>query len=346
MQPKEETLQSEELILKAEEYLKTLLREAFHHSDSNNTVVVYDTRCLIATLLMEGYKRALPHARMIDFDGHEPQEVRALLEALNPSDLVVLIQSTNFRLDAFRLRVELFKLKLKVIEHPHLSRMSDDEASYFIDSLEYDKDYYRPLGRALQSKIDTAPMGVLDSGGELLIYGSPFESAKVNIGDYTGLPNWGGQFPLGEVFTEAQDLRAVHGRVKIYCFGDVTYKINTPETPITLIIEEGQVIACENSTPAFDLILSNIRRDEGGVVWIRELGFGLNRAFSKTRTVADTGTYERMCGVHISLGAKHGTYGKPGFKRRDGLYHVDVFADTHTFSLGDDVIYKNGAFVI
>jgi hypothetical protein len=339
-------LQNEELIVRTAKYLRGLLSEAFHHSDSENTVVVYDTRCLIATLLTQGYKRALPHARMIDFDTHEPQEVRALLEALNPSDLVILIQSTNFRLDAFRLRVELFKLKLKVIEHPHLSRMSDDEASYFIDSLEYDKEYYRPLGRALQSKIDNAPMGVLDSGGEFLIYGSPFEPAKVNIGDYTGLPNWGGQFPLGEVFTEAQDLRAVNGRVKIYCFGDVTYKINTPQTPITLIIEEGQVVACENSTPAFDLILSNIRRDEGGVVWIRELGFGLNRAFSKARTVADTGTYERMCGVHISLGAKHGTYGKPGFKRRDGLYHVDVFADTHTFSLGDEVIYKDGAFVI
>lgn len=339
-------MQSEELIARTAKHLHGLLSEAFHHTDAENAVVVYDTRCLIATLLMEGYKRALPHARLIDFDEHKPEEVRALLEALNPSDLVVLIQSTNFRLDAFRLRVELFKLKLKVIEHPHLSRMSDDEASYFIDSLEYDKGYYRPLGRTLQSKIDSAPMGVLDSGGELLVYGSPFESAKVNIGDYTGLPNWGGQFPLGEVFTEAQDLRAVHGRVKIYCFGDVTYKINTPETPITLIIEEGQVVACENSIPAFDLILSNIRRDEGGVVWIRELGFGLNRAFSKTRTVADTGTYERMCGVHISLGAKHGTYGKPGFKRRDGLYHVDVFADTHTFSLGDEVIYRDGAFVI
>lgn len=339
-------MDTEALIVKTQRHLSTLLREAFHHTDAENAVVVYDTRCLIATLLMEGYKRALPHARLIDFDAHSPEEVRSQLEALNPSDLVVLIQSTNFRLDAFRLRVELFKLRLKVIEHPHLSRMSDDEASYFIDSLEYDQGYYRPLGRALQSKINSAPMGVLDSGGELLIYGSPFESAKVNIGDYTDLPNWGGQFPLGEVFTEAQDLRAVNGRVKIYCFGDVTYKINTPETPITLIIEEGQVVACENSTPAFDLILSNIRRDEGGVVWIRELGFGLNRAFSKTRTVADTGTYERMCGVHISLGAKHGTYGKPGFKRRDGLYHVDVFADTHTFSLGDDVIYRDGAFVI
>lgn len=339
-------MHTEELILRAQQHLSALLSEAFHHTDKENAVVVYDTRSVISTILMQGYKRCLPHAQLIDFDEHKPEEVRAILEALQPSDLVVLIQSTSFRLDAFRLRVELFKLKLKVIEHPHLSRMSEDEASYFIDSLAYDKEYYRHVGRSLQFKIDHAPMGVLDSGGELLVYASPFESAKVNIGDYTGLPNWGGQFPLGEVFTEAQDLRAVHGRVKIYCFGDVTYKINTPETPITLIIEEGQVVGCENSTPAFDLILSNIRRDEGGVVWIRELGFGLNRAFSKTRTVADTGTYERMCGVHISLGAKHGTYGKPGFKRRDGLYHVDVFADTHTFSLGDEVVYRDGAWVV
>ena len=80
--------------------------------------------------------------------------------------------------------------------------------------------------------------------------------------------------------------------------------------------------------------------------WVRELGFGLNRAFTKTRTVADTGTYERMCGVHLSLGAKHGIYGKPGFKRRDGRYHVDVFADTHTFTLGNEIVYKDGAWII
>ena len=47
----------------------------------------------------------------------------ATFATLSASDLVVLIQSTSFRLDAFRIRVELFKQSLKVIEHPHLSRM-------------------------------------------------------------------------------------------------------------------------------------------------------------------------------------------------------------------------------
>lgn len=336
---------SEALIVTAEHHLRDLLHMVFHHTNQEHAVVVYDTDSLLSTLLAEAYQRCLPDATFIDFNTQPPEEILRILEELHPSDFVALVQSTSFRLNEFRLRVELFKRKIKVIEHPHLIRMSDDEAPYYIDSLAYDPAYYRRVGRALQSKIDTATSGVLDSGGELLVYGSPFESAKINIGDYSGMTNMGGQFPLGEVFTEAQDLSAVNGRVKIFCFGDVTYKINTPKTPITLIIEQGQVVGCENSTPEFDLILSNIRRDEG-VVWVRELGFGLNRAFSKTRTVADTGTYERMCGIHFSLGAKHGTYGKPGFKRRDGKYHVDVFADTLSFALDNEVIYKDGAWIV
>jgi aminopeptidase len=336
----------ESLILVAKNNLNGLLNEVFHHTNKERAVVVYDTRCRLSNILMESYKQSLPDAIFVDFDTQTPESILEILTSLQPSDFVALVQSTSFRLDAFRLRVELFKRQIKVIEHPHLSRMSDDEAPYYINSLAYDSDYYRYVGRTLKSKIDSVAGGVLDTGGELLVYGSPFESAKLNIGDYTDMTNTGGQFPLGEVFTEAQDLRAVNGRVKIFSFGDVTYKLNYPKTPITLIIEQGQVIDCENSTPAFDLILSNIRRDEGGVVWVRELGLGLNRAFSKKRTVADTGTYERMCGVHLSLGAKHGIYGKPGFKRRDGTYHVDVFADTQTFTLGDEIVYSNGAWTV
>lgn len=337
---------NEALILIAQQHLSGLLNVVFNHTDQERAVVVYDTNCLLAEILAEGYKRALPDAIFLDFNEHTPDEILTILGELQPSDFVALVQSTSFRLNEFRMRVELFKRKIKVIEHPHLSRMSDDEAPYYIDSLAYDSDYYRTVGRALKAKIDTVPSGLLDSGGELLVYSTPFESAKLNIGDYSEMANIGGQFPLGEVFTEAQDLTALNGRVKIFSFGDVTYKLNYPQTPITLIVSEGKVVECENSTPAFDQILSNIRRDEGGVVWIRELGLGLNRAFSKTRTVADTGTYERMCGVHLSLGAKHGIYGKPGFKRRDGRYHVDVFVDTHSFTLGNEVVYKDGAWIV
>jgi hypothetical protein len=337
---------NELLIQATEKHLSGILSHVFNHTSKENAIVVYDTNCTLSNILSQGYMRSLPDAQFIDFNLHSPEYILEKLAQLNPYDFVALVQSTSFRLDAFRLRVELFKRKIKVIEHPHLSRMSDTDTPYYIDSLEYDPNYYRKVGNALKDKLDSASSGVLDSGGDFLIYSSPFESAKLNIGDYSQMPNAGGQFPIGEVFTEAQDLRALNGRVKIFSFGDVTYKLNYPAIPITLIIEHGQIIDCENSTPAFDQILFNIRRDEGGVVWVRELGFGLNRAFTKTRTVGDTGTYERMCGVHLSLGAKHGIYGKPGFKRRDGRYHVDVFADTHSFKLDNEVVYTNGNWTV
>ncbi len=333
------------LILSAQLHLNSLLKDAFHHTNKESAVVIYDTDCTLSKILAEAYKCSLPDAIFVDFNKFPHEDIRKILDSLKPSDLVALVQSTNFRLDAFRLRVELFKRKIKVIEHPHLSRMTDEEVPYYVDSLAYDSEYYRGVGRALKSKIDAATSGTLDSGGELLVYSTPFESAKLNIGDYSEMVNMGGQFPLGEVFTEAKDLRALNGRVRIFIFGDTTYRVNRPKTPITLIIDKGQVVDCENSTPEFEQILCDIRTDEG-VVWVRELGFGLNRAFNKTRTVSDIGTYERMCGVHLSLGAKHGIYGKPDFKRGDGKYHVDVFADTHSFKLGDEVVYKDGAWIV
>ena len=69
-------------------------------------------------------------------------------------------------------------------------------------------------------------------------------------------------------------------------------------------------------------------------------------AFSKDRTVSDIGTFERMCGIHLSLGAKHGSYGKPNFKRGDGRHHVDVFAVTESVTLDEDVVYRDGAWQV
>ncbi len=338
-------LDEQALMATAEAHLNDLLRLSFHHNNQAQALIVYDTDCVLAQVLAAAYQRCLPHAIAVDFNAQTPSVIMERFALLQASDLVVLVQTTHFRLDAFRIRVELFKRQIKVIEHPHLNRMAEHEVPFYINALAYDADYYRGVGRALKAKLDAASSGVLDSGGELLFYESAFESAKLNIGDYTEMTNVGGQFPIGEVFSEAQDLRAVHGRVRIFIFGDTTYRVNRPAMPITLTIEAGQVVACENSTPAFDQILTNIRADEG-VVWVRELGFGMNRAFSKTNTVTDIGTYERMCGVHLSLGAKHGSYGKPGFKRGSGKYHIDVFADTHSFTLNDEVIFKDEAWLV
>jgi leucyl aminopeptidase (aminopeptidase T) len=184
---------------------------------------------------------------------------------------------------------------------------------------------------------------VVCGGGERLEFSSALEPAKRNVGDNAGMNNVGCQFPIGEVFTEARDLEAVNGRVQVHVFGDTTYRVNRPETPITLVIERGRVVDALNSTAAFDEVLAIIRADEGEV-WVRELGFGMNRAFTRERRVNDIGTYERMCGIHLSLGAKHGVYPKPGFKRKDARYHIDVFAVTDEVWLDAAQVYRDGAW--
>ena len=341
-------------LLTVQKNIADLLTHVFqHNSDKTNqhkAVVVFDTNCELARTLTSTYRHCLPNAQFVDFTTHTPEAVLGIFAALKASDLVVLVQSTNFRLEAFRIRVELFKRGLKVIEHVHLVRMQGVEVDYYLDALAYDAVYFRGVGHGLKTIIDAAKSGWLDSGGDQfpdakLIFGSSFESAKLNVGDYSDMPNVGGQFPIGEVFTEAKNLEAVSGRVRIHAFGDTTFKVNRPNKPITLIVEKGQVVATEDSTPEFDTVLANIRADEQ-VVWLREIGLGLNRAFTQDRTVSDIGSYERMCGMHLSLGAKHGIYGKPSFKRGDGKHHIDVFAVTEQVAFGEQVIFRDGAWVV
>ena len=194
---------SEQTMDMAVKHINDILSLAIMHSAEHAAVVVFDSLSPLATALTEAYRRCLPTATFIDFYAVSPAEVHAAFEKLVPSDLVVLIQSTSFRLDAFRLRVELFKNSLKVIEHPHLATMSGVEQIYYLESLAYDPVYYRGLGHELKRLIDQAGGGVINSGGAELIFGSSFEPAKLNIGDYTNMNNIGGQFPIGEVFTEA-----------------------------------------------------------------------------------------------------------------------------------------------
>jgi leucyl aminopeptidase (aminopeptidase T) len=158
------------------------------------------------------------------------------------------------------------------------------------------------------------------------------------------MKNAGGQFPIGEVFTEPKDIKQVSGKVNIFAFGDNEFKVNLPSEPIELTIEEGKIVSVARSTPEFDAVLNEIK--EGGEAVVRELGFGMNKAFTRHRTVPDVGSYERMCGIHLSLGGKHAIYAKEGFSRKHSRFHVDVFADVKTVTIDDEIVYDNGAWQI
>ena len=328
-----------------EQNLRDVLTYAFEHSEDQAAVVVADAGCELARVLGESYRRVLPAATFVAFDEVAPDEVLASFEPLRPGDLVVLVQSTSFRLDAFRIRVELFRRGLKVIEHPHLARMEGAESLLYLDSLAYAPSYYRGVGHALRERLDRAAAGVLESGEAELEFTAGFEPARLNVGDYRELKNVGGQYPIGEVFTESRDLEAVSGRVRIALFGDLDFSVNRPPHPITLVVERGRVVDTLDSTPEFDRVLASIREDEGEI-WLRELGLGLNRAFSLERTVKDVGAFERMCGVHLSLGSKHAVYSKPNINKKTARQHVDVFVETTALRLDGEELFRDGSWLV
>jgi hypothetical protein len=319
-------------------HIRSILKDAIKYSFQQQALIIADSQSPLAILLTQAYRAALPTAQFIGFDKITPEEIFPVFQKMQRNDLVVLIQSSNFRLKDFRIRVELFEMGLKVIEHPQLARMQNEEVSLYIDSLAYDAEYFHGVGHALKKLVDSAQNGVIESDGLRLFFDCKLEPAKLNIGDYTGMKNIGGQFPIGEVFTEAQCLEAVHGQVKIFAFADNAFLVNKPKIPITLVIEKGRVIDAKNTTPEFDEVIAKIKKDEGEI-WLRELGFGMNQAFTPTQIVADVGTYERMCGVHLSLGTKHSVYKKPQFKRGTTWHHVDVFAVTDAVYLDEKNIF-------
>ncbi|HIP52344.1 MAG TPA: hypothetical protein EYG94_09685 [Campylobacterales bacterium] len=334
------------LLQNASQNLSDVISDVFLHNDSHTALVIYDLDSPLSVLLTDAYKEALPKGIFVNFHDTETDEIMSQMEALQTADFVALVQSKSFRLSAFRIRIELFKKKIKVAEHPHLGRMSsDDEVTTYVNALAYDKTYYHHTGHTLKNILEDAQGAVVHSGDEQLIYRGGFEAAKINIGDYREMNNIGGQFPIGEVFTESKELRSLNGRTNIIAFGDTNYKVNIPPQPITIVIENGHLVSTENSTAEFEAVLEMIKEEEN-VVWVRELGLGLNRALSKKNFVSDMGTFERMCGLHLSLGAKHGIYAKEGMKRNSGKFHIDVMIDTSSLKIDDKVVFDGDKWVV
>lgn len=334
------------LVHNASQNLRDTLRDVFLYDENSTALVIYDLNSPLSIILTEAYRMALPNGLFIAFHDTPTNEIMSQIEALSPGDFVALVQSSSFRLSAFRIRIELFKKKIKVAEHPHLGRMpKDDEVKHYVNALAYDKHYYHHTGHTLQNMLHVATGAVVYSGDEKLIYRGGFEEPKLNIGDYRKMNNIGGQFPIGEVFTEAKELKSLNGKTNIIAFGDINYNVNIPPHPITVTIENGQLVKTENTTADFEAVLDLIKEEEG-VVWVRELGLGLNRAFSKDKFVSDMGTYERMCGLHLSLGAKHGIYAKEGFKRNSGKFHIDVMIDTTSFDIDDHIVFSDEKWLV
>lgn len=321
--------------------LSDCVRSAICLKPTERALVIFDTDAPLAQIIVAGYRAALPTAQFVDFSTVTPEDIMALIVALTPGDAVILVQSTNFRLNEFRLRIELFQRGLKTIEHLHLERLPEEQFERYINALEYDPTYYRPLGHSLKAKLDVAQEIIVECAGTKLVYKGGMESTKLNIGDYSEMKNVGGSFPIGEVFTEAKDLTQVNGDALVYGFAGDDHRVRIME-PFRVIIENG-ILSAPDAPENFQHILELIRADEE--VLVREFGLGLNRAMGKYELVSDITAFERQKGMHMSLGAKHAVYAKPGLHRKKGRFHIDIFIDIEKITVDGTTIYEAGDFI-
>lgn len=79
---------------------------------------------------------------------------------------------------------------------------------------------------------------------------------------------------------------------------------------------------------------------------VRELGMGLNRAITTSTPLSDINFHERKVGVHLSLGKKHGIYGKKLPKTEVQRFHIDVFVALESVYIGDRRVYEDGKWNI
>jgi aminopeptidase len=337
------------LITTATQNVRDILQHSIKFDPTlNKALVIFDTQNDLTNILTAAYRHALPNARFIDFDSVTKDEIIALFDAYTDKDLVVMIQSSSFRLDDFRIRIHLFKLKLKVIEHLHLYRNGSETWESYINSISYDKNWYHTMGPWLQTELSESNELVIrtQNNNDIaeIIVKDQIEMPKLNTGDYTGMENIGGTFPIGEVFTEAKVLESMNGSFYVYAFADAKFEIIMPE-PFRIDITEGQVSGwSDNVAPEFLDVIAKIKEIERPI--IREIGFGLNRAIRKDVPFGDITAFERIIGVHLSLGEKHSVYKKEGISAHKSRFHVDLFLQTSEVLIDSVAIFRDGEYLV
>ena len=337
---------SADLIAIASKNIKDILDLSikFERGGTNKALVVYDTDNGLTNILVAGYRAALPEAKFVDFATVDKQTIMAEFDQLVPNDLVVMVQSSNFRLDDFRIRIHLFNKKLKVIEHMHLYRNNESVWDVYVNSLEYDPQWFHTASSMIVNKLQSAEQFKLTSLNCDLIVDGGLENPKLNIGDYTGMENIGGTFPIGEVFTEGRDFAGMNGSVYIFAFANQDFSVSMHE-PFRLDIEQGLVVDYGENTPqGFIDIWNLIKTYERPLM--REVGFGLNRAITRERYLSDITAFERIYGMHLSLGEKHSVYKKPGIKTNKSKFHVDLFPVVTRASADGQTIFENGQYLL
>lgn len=315
----------------------------------NPVVVVYDLECELTKNIWEWYRENLKNRKnceVIIFEEIEASVLKEKLMSLPENSTVVLVQSRDFRLDDFRIRLNLHNKWVGCLEHNHLIYLHEGEDETYIDAIEYRWEEYDRLSTKFKDICDNAESAkIICNNWDTLEISGWFEDMKQNIADYTGKRR-GSTFPCGENFSESKDFSKVNWKLSVTCYPDSDMQIHFCE-PFTIDIKES-MITCddENCPEIFTEFLERIARNEDWEVMMRELGFWLNPAISNEKPLNDVNAFERKAGFHISMWKKHWIYRKKLHRKVNQRFHIDVFPDVKEIYFDDILVFNEGKYVI
>lgn len=327
---------------------KEILKENYKITDKNKVLIIYDDEYDLTKILKKGYEGALEELGIdfesIDFFKHDNEFVNEKINELNPTDLVILLQSSSFRMSKYRWRNLLFEKDLKVIEHPHLQKNTYEQFETYINSISSDLDYYRKVSNFLREKLSNSnSLKIISHNGKILEFSGSFDDVYENIAYFEDKKNWGTRFPVGEVLTESLNLEDLNGEMELYAFPDKRQLMHFCNKPFLCKVKDGFLSEHEGPKEFKEIVDMIKTENEDNLVYIRELGLGLNRNISVEKSLNDVCSFERLEGVHLSLGMKHGIYQKklwPKYgKKFYQRYHIDVFLDVKEILVNKEKIY-------
>lgn len=299
-------------------------------------VVLYDEDSPLSRLISTSYISILhnrPNTVLQKYDENQKQDTIDLLLNLEPGSSVILVQSKSFRLDDFRIRLQLFNNGVGCLEHSHLSYYPPEQEKTFIQSLSWNGEEYARLGEKIGKLLEQSDFIQIHSGKNEVLNFGPMEEAKVNDGLFYTQKNRGGSSICGEVFSESKDLESVSGTLSICCYPNEHFLIQQCP-PFTLTLEKGRITKIDKNAPQefMENIINRVKNGEydkngDGEVMIREAGFGLNPFISFQNPLNYVSVFERQAGFHISVGKKHNIYRKKFPKDVIQRYHIDIFSD-------------------
>ena len=265
---------------------------------------------------------------------------------LEPDSTVILVSSTNFRLDNFRIRLNLHNAWIWCLEHNHLGYMRDDETENYADAISYRTPYYEELSEKLKKISDKAEsMTFICNDWSTMKIEGWFEDMKQNTWNYTNKRRWW-SFPIWENFTEAKIFDNVNWELTIYAFPDEKLQVEFSK-PFKIKIEKS-IITCDdlNCPETFRNTLNMITQAEDNEVMFRELWFWLNTWITRNKPISDINAFERIAWFHLSLWKKHPIFRKKLDKKVMQRYHIDIFPDIKEIYFDDVKVFEGSEYLI